>query len=216
MTTVKVKLLTPTAKLPAYQTDGAAGMDLCADISEPLLIWDGHAEIVGTGLSIEIPPGYEGQVRPRSGLAFKKGVFAFNGTIDHDFRGEVKVLLENRSGDSFCYTVQPGERIAQMVIAPVVRATIEQVGELSSTERGAGGFGSTDGEGVAQMTAPSLKRGDPVTLLSHDPSLPHEHAKVMVAGKHYFTATGHVLPYYVKDEGESWARGHVQKEAVQP
>lgn len=142
MTTVKVKLLTPTAKLPAYQTDGAAGMDLCADCDE-FTLWAGERRLIGTGIAVEIPAGFEGQVRPRSGAAIKHGVTVLNapGCVDPDYRGEVCVILINHGDCSVQF--KRGERIAQMVIAPVVRATIEQVGELSSTERGAGAFGST-------------------------------------------------------------------------
>lgn len=142
MTTVRIKLLTPTAKAPTYATEGSAGMDLCADISTPFDIWEGRSEIIGTGIAVEIPPGYEGQVRPRSGLAFKHGVRTVLGTIDADYRGEVKVLLESFGKDSF-HKINPGDRIAQLVIAPVERARIEVAAELSDTARGAGGFGST-------------------------------------------------------------------------
>jgi len=137
---VKIKRLTPTAKLPTYQTDGAAGMDLYAD--EDGELWPGQWHAVKTGVSIEIPTGYEGQVRPRSGLASRFGVTVANapGTIDSDFRGQVCVLLINH-GDM--WRIKRGDRIAQLVIAPVVRADLEEVASLDETARGAGGFGST-------------------------------------------------------------------------
>lgn len=127
--------------LPAYETPGAAGMDLRA--AEFVTLQPGERWAVGTGLAIEIPPGYEGQVRPRSGLAFKRGVTVLNapGTIDSDYRGEVCVVLVNH--DRLAKHITRGDRIAQIVIAPVVRATIVEADELSETARGAGGFGST-------------------------------------------------------------------------
>jgi dUTP pyrophosphatase len=131
-------------ELPRYETEGAAGMDLRAflegDIAIPPL---GRARIA-TGLFLEIPSGYEAQVRPRSGLAFQKGITVLNtpGTIDSDYRGEVQVVLINLGEETF--TVKSGDRIAQMVLSPVVRAKIIEKGEsLSDTKRGAGGFGST-------------------------------------------------------------------------
>ncbi len=131
--------------LPAYETAGAAGMDLRAAVPEdrPLLILPGRRALVPTGLVFEIPAGYEGQVRPRSGLAFKHGVTCLNtpGTIDSDYRGEVKVLLVNLGDEDFVVT--RGMRIAQMVIASVARLVLEEGSLASSTERGAGGFGST-------------------------------------------------------------------------
>lgn len=131
--------------LPAYETPGSAGMDLRAAVSEdaPLEIAPGGRFAVPTGLVMEIPQGFEGQVRPRSGLALKSGITCLNtpGTIDSDYRGEVKVILANLGTDAF--TVTRGMRIAQLVIAPVVQARIVMHDSLSETARGAGGFGST-------------------------------------------------------------------------
>jgi dUTP pyrophosphatase len=131
--------------LPSYETAGAAGMDLRAAVPDdrPLLILPGKRALVATGLVLEIPEGFEGQIRPRSGLAFKHGITCLNtpGTIDSDYRGEVKVLLVNLGDEDF--SVTRGMRIAQMVIAPVARATIEERSLAGGTERGAGGFGST-------------------------------------------------------------------------
>ena len=129
--------------LPHYETVASAGMDLRANISEDRVLKPLERSIVGTGLFIELPVGIEAQVRPRSGLAAKKGITALNapGTIDADYRGEIGVILVNLSNEDF--TIQNGERIAQLVIAKHERAEWEEVEELSSTERGAGGFGST-------------------------------------------------------------------------
>ncbi|MEQ8482119.1 MAG: dUTP diphosphatase [Hoeflea sp.] len=131
--------------LPAYETPGSAGMDLRAAVPEeqPLEIAPGGRWAVPTGLAMEIPAGFEGQVRPRSGLALKSGITCLNapGTIDADYRGEVKVILANLGADPF--TVTRGMRIAQLVIAPVVQARVVLAETLSETGRGAGGFGST-------------------------------------------------------------------------
>ena len=129
--------------LPHYQTDGAAGMDLRASLTEALTLKPLERVLVSTGLYIELPQGLEAQIRPRSGLAFKHGVTVLNspGTIDADYRGELKVLLVNLSAEPF--VVQNGERIAQLVITTYVRANWEQVQELTVTERNEGGFGST-------------------------------------------------------------------------
>ncbi|WP_226390338.1 dUTP diphosphatase [Penaeicola halotolerans] len=129
--------------LPHYQTEGAAGMDLHANIEHAIAIGPLERKLIGTGLFIELPLGYEAQVRPRSGLAFKHGLTVLNspGTIDADYRGEIKVLLVNLSKEAFL--IQDGERIAQLVIAKHERASWEQVEVLSDTERGAGGYGST-------------------------------------------------------------------------
>jgi dUTP pyrophosphatase len=131
--------------LPAYETAQSAGMDLRAalDDSEPLTIDPGVRALVATGLSIALPPGFEAQVRPRSGLAFKHGVTCLNtpGTIDADYRGEIKVLLINLGSEPF--VVRRGDRIAQMVVAPVTQASWEETDSLDQTLRGAGGFGST-------------------------------------------------------------------------
>lgn len=129
--------------MPAYETIASAGMDMRANIQEPITIRSLERVMVPTGLFIELPIGYEAQVRPRSGLAFKNGVTCLNspGTIDADYRGELKVILVNLSHEDF--TINNGDRIAQMVIAKHERAEFREVQELSSTERGAGGFGST-------------------------------------------------------------------------
>lgn len=128
---------------PAYATDGAAGADLRAALAEPLVVPPGGRALVPTGLTLEIPPGYEGQVRARSGLALKKGLALANGvgTIDSDYRGEVGVAVVNL-GDT-PVTLERGERIAQLVLAPVFRATFEPADELAASRRGPGGFGST-------------------------------------------------------------------------
>jgi len=132
-----------THALPHYETIASAGMDLRAHISDPITIGPLERAIVPTGLFIELPVGVEAQVRPRSGLAAKKGITVLNapGTIDADYRGEVGVILVNLSNEPF--TIENGERIAQMVIAQHEQAVWEEVTKLSSTERGAGGFGST-------------------------------------------------------------------------
>jgi dUTP pyrophosphatase len=129
--------------LPHYETIASAGMDLRANLSEPRILKPLERSIVGTGLFIELPIGVEAQVRPRSGLAAKKGITVLNapGTIDADYRGEIGVILVNLSNEDF--TIQNGERIAQLVIAKHERAEWENVQELSETERGEGGFGST-------------------------------------------------------------------------
>jgi len=130
-------------ELPHYQTPEAAGMDLLAAIETPLAIAPGERALVPTGLVIELPEGFEGQVRPRSGLALKHGITVLNapGTIDADYRGEVKVLLVNFSADAF--TITRGMRIAQLVIAPFVQARLEQRLAVTPSNRGTGGFGST-------------------------------------------------------------------------
>lgn len=131
--------------LPAYETAGAAGMDLRAAVpaGRPTVIQPGARALVPTGFVFEIPAGFEAQVRPRSGLAFRHGVTCLNtpGTIDSDYRGEVKVLLVNLGDEPV--SVERGARIAQMVVAPVVRAVLDERPEAAGTARGAGGFGST-------------------------------------------------------------------------
>lgn len=129
--------------LPAYQSDGAAGLDLLAAVEAPLTLPPLGRALVPTGLALALPQGYEAQVRPRSGLAAKHGVTVLNspGTVDADYRGEVKVILVNLSDTPFA--IARGERIAQMVIAPVTRARLVEATELDGTARGAGGFGST-------------------------------------------------------------------------
>ena len=129
--------------LPAYQTDGAVGMDLCAAVESPLTIAPGERALVPTGWAIALPEGYEGQVRPRSGLALRHGVTVLNspGTVDPDYRGELKVLLINHGHEAF--VVARGDRIAQLVIAPIIRAELIEVAALPTTARGGGGYGST-------------------------------------------------------------------------
>jgi dUTP pyrophosphatase len=131
------------APAPAYQSAEAAGMDLHAALPAEIVIFPGKRALVGTGWALAIPPGFEGQVRPRSGLALKHGITVLNtpGTVDADYRGEVKVVLANFGDDPF--TVRPGDRIAQLVVAPVAKATLLVTTSLDSTERGAGGYGST-------------------------------------------------------------------------
>ena len=131
----------PPLDLPRYETAGAAGLDLRAD--EPVTLAPGERRLVPTGLALELPAGFEGQVRPRSGLAVRHGVGMVNapGTIDSDYRGEVKVILVNLGQEPVSFA--RGDRIAQLVIAPVVQAELELVEELSQSDRGAGGFGST-------------------------------------------------------------------------
>ena len=130
-------------ELPHYETIASAGMDLRANLSEPRVLKPLGRSVVGTGLFIELPVGYEAQVRPRSGLAAKKGISVLNapGTIDADYRGEIGVILVNLSNEDF--TIENGERIAQLVISKHERAEWIEVNELSETSRGAGGFGST-------------------------------------------------------------------------
>lgn len=141
---MKVKIInTSSNPLPQYATEESAGMDLNANISTPITLASLERTLVPTGLFIELPKGYEAQIRPRSGLAYKKGISVPNapGTIDSDYRGEIKVILVNLSSEN--QTIEPGERIAQMVIAKHERVTWEMAQELEESERGAGGFGST-------------------------------------------------------------------------
>lgn len=142
---LRVARLRPDAVLPRYATDGAAGLDLSAALDEPLLVGPRARVRVPTGLVVALPPGCEGQVRPRSGLAFKHGLTVLNapGTIDEDYRGELAVLLVNLGEEAV--RILPGDRIAQLVVAPVTRVAVEsaEISELEPTARGAGGFGST-------------------------------------------------------------------------
>lgn len=141
---MKIKIINRSAHpLPSYETKASAGMDLRAHLSEGITLQPLQRQVVPTGLYIELPIGYEAQVRPRSGLAAKKGITVLNapGTIDADYRGEVGVILANLSSEPF--TVEDGERIAQLVIARHERAEWDPAEELSQTERGSGGFGST-------------------------------------------------------------------------
>lgn len=129
--------------LPSYESEYAAGMDIRAALDEPVELEPGSRKLIPTGLKMALPKGYEAQIRPRSGLAYRNGITMLNtpGTIDADYRGEVKVLAVNLGDDSF--TIEHGDRVAQMVIAPVTQAEVKEVDDLSETERGDGGFGST-------------------------------------------------------------------------
>jgi dUTP pyrophosphatase len=143
---IRFRKLRPGATTPRYMSEHAAGLDLAAAPAEgagPLVLAPGGRIAVPTGLALEIPAGFEGQVRPRSGLALRSGITVLNapGTIDSDYRGEVMVLLVNLGGET--YTINPGDRIAQLVIAPVTRGEIEESSELATTVRGDGGFGHT-------------------------------------------------------------------------
>jgi len=128
---------------PVYQSVGAAGMDLPADVTEDVVIAKGKRALIGTGWAIAVPSGFEAQVRPRSGLALRHGITVLNtpGTIDSDYRGEIKVVLANFGEEDF--VVRAGDRIAQLVVAPVARASLRVVTSLEPTARGAGGYGST-------------------------------------------------------------------------
>ena len=141
---VVVKIVNESGNpLPAYATAGSAGMDLCAHIHESVVLEPLERRLIPTGLFIELPTGYEAQIRPRSGLALKQGITCLNspGTIDADYRGEIGVILINLSNE--IQVLSPGDRIAQMVIAPVMQISWEPVAELTATSRGTGGFGST-------------------------------------------------------------------------
>ncbi|MEE0772395.1 MAG: dUTP diphosphatase [Anaerovoracaceae bacterium] len=140
---MKIKVKTMSGVLPVYETEGAAGMDIRAYLDEPVDIMPGKRALVPTGLFLEIPTGYEVQIRARSGLAVKYGIGLTNGigTIDSDYRGEIKVSLINWGEEKF--TVNNGDRIAQMVVCRYEKAELQEATQLSQTERGAGGFGHT-------------------------------------------------------------------------
>ena len=140
---LKIQKLDEKVTVPCYQTEGAAGMDLCAFLNEPVTLKSLERKLIPTGLKMELPQGYEAQVRPRSGMSIKHGITLVNcvGTIDEDYRGELCVPVINLSTEEF--TIQNGDRIAQMIISPVTKAEISVVTELSDTKRGEGGFGST-------------------------------------------------------------------------
>ncbi len=142
---LKFRRLSPLAVIPAYQSEHAAGLDLHAAIDQPLVIEAGAIAMIPCGFALEIPHGFEGQVRPRSGLASKFGISIPNapGTVDSDYRGEMRVALINHGRSAF--TVEPSMRVAQLVIAPVARACIVECATLTETVRGSGGFGSTGG-----------------------------------------------------------------------
>ena len=143
MTEILIKRLSKDVVLPKYETEGSSGLDLAANIDEQIKILPGKSEIISTGLAVAIPKNFEIQIRPRSGLAAKSQISVLNtpGTIDADYRGELKVILINLSDKVF--VVEKGSRIAQMVLCPIVKATLKEVTELENTERGSGGFGST-------------------------------------------------------------------------
>ena len=143
MTEILIKRLSKDVALPKYETEGSSGLDLAANIDKQIKILPGKSEIISTGLAVAIPKNFEIQIRPRSGLAAKNQISVLNtpGTIDADYRGELKVILINLSNKVF--VVEKGLRIAQMVLCPVVKATLKEVTELENTKRGSGGFGST-------------------------------------------------------------------------
>lgn len=143
MIQVKVKKLHPEAIVPAYMTEHAAGMDLCTVIDTPLTLAPGERALLPTGLAMEIPPGFEGQVRPRSGLALKKGIALVNspGTIDADYRGEIGIIIINHGAEPVEF--QPGDRVAQLIIAPVTQANLVVTDDLNDSTRSSGGFGHT-------------------------------------------------------------------------
>jgi len=147
---VQFKKIRPAAVLPAYMTDLAAGLDICALPAESLSLAPGERALVPTGLSVAIEPGYEIQVRPRSGLALRHGITLLNtpGTIDADYRGEIGIIVINHGQQD--YLISPGDRIAQLVVAPVVQCRITEVQELSETRRGTGGFGHTGINGAGK------------------------------------------------------------------
>ncbi len=143
MVKVLVKKLNPKVKLPNYKTEGSSGMDLMAFTEEPISILPNSSQIIPTGLSVAIPIDTEIQIRPRSGLAAKSNISILNtpGTIDSDYRGELKIILFNHGNEDFI--VNNGDRVAQIVLAPVIKMDLEEVDELPKTVRGGGGFGST-------------------------------------------------------------------------
>ena len=143
MVKVLIKRLDSAVNLPAYKTDGASGMDLVAFLKEPINIKPKTSSLIPTGLSVAFSNKYEIQIRPRSGLAAKNNVSVLNtpGTVDSDYRGEIKVIIYNHGNDDFI--INNGDRIAQMVLCPVIKMELEEVNELPKTIRGEGGFGST-------------------------------------------------------------------------
>ena len=143
MTEILIKKLSKNVTLPKYETNGSSGMDLAANIENEIEIGPGKTAIIPTGLAVSIPKNFEIQIRPRSGLAAKNQISVLNtpGTIDADYRGELKVILINLGKEKF--KIEKGLRIAQMVLCPVIRASLKEVDTLEETKRGAGGFGST-------------------------------------------------------------------------
>ena len=143
MIEILIKKISKDVSLPKYETVGSSGMDISANIKSNIKIMPGKISVIPTGLALSIPKGYEVQIRPRSGLAAKNNISVLNtpGTIDSDYRGEIKVILINLGENVF--TVENGNRIAQMVVCPITQAKLKEVDDLNNTERGAGGFGST-------------------------------------------------------------------------
>ena len=143
MVKILVKKFDKNIKLPTYKTPGSSGMDLVAYIKNKIIIDPGKTAIIATGIAVAIPKNYEIQIRPRSGLAAKKGISVLNtpGTVDSDYRGEIKIILINLSKESF--VIKSGDRVAQMILCPVVKAKLREVKNLPKTMRGRGGFGST-------------------------------------------------------------------------
>ena len=143
MVKVLIKKLNSSIKIPSYKTEGSSGMDLVANIEEPIKISPGNTSLIPTGIFIAIPKNFEIQIRPRSGLAAKNNISVLNtpGTIDSDYRGELKIILINLGKKDFI--IKKNDRVAQMILAPVVKAEFEEVSELPETVRGEGGFGST-------------------------------------------------------------------------
>ena len=143
MIKVLIKKLNPSVQLPSYKTNGASGMDLMAFIEKPINLEPGKSCLVPTGLSVAFPQEYEIQIRPRSGLAAKNNISVLNtpGTIDSDYRGEIKIILFNHSNDNFI--INKNDRVAQMVLTPIIKMELEETNELPESIRGEGGFGST-------------------------------------------------------------------------
>tara|TARA_A100001234_G_C12374666_1_gene279623 strand:+ start:126 stop:563 length:438 start_codon:yes stop_codon:yes gene_type:complete len=143
MVKVLIKKLNPSVQLPSYKTDGASGMDLMAYLEKPINLEPGKSCLVSTGLSVAFPKEYEIQIRPRSGLAAKNNISVLNtpGTIDSDYRGELKIILFNHSNKNFI--INNNDRVAQMVLTPIIKIELEEINELPESVRGKGGFGST-------------------------------------------------------------------------
>ena len=143
MIKVLIKKLNPSVQLPSYKTSGSSGMDLMANIDKPINLQPGKSCLVSTGLSVAFPEGYEIQIRPRSGLAAKSSISVLNtpGTIDSDYRGELKIILFNHGNENF--VIENNDRVAQMILAPTIKMELEETKELPDSIRGEGGFGST-------------------------------------------------------------------------
>ena len=143
MIKVLIKKLNPSVQLPSYKTSGSSGMDLMACIDKPINLQPGKSCLVSTGLSVAFPEGYEIQIRPRSGLAAKNSISVLNtpGTIDSDYRGELKIILFNHGNENFL--IENNDRVAQMILAPTIKMELEETKELPDSIRGEGGFGST-------------------------------------------------------------------------